>query len=401
MVDSKIIFPIVFKPKWFVLDEHQIWIDYGIPNPSKKKHFQNCDSQTLENFFQQNHKASITMNSFCHSYLLNFKLMVQTNVKTSTERPIWRKINKYSKLESMEWFHQDEHLSWRKMNFNSETNIDEAYLKYPNNTYSFTFRSKCVSIDFQKMLITDLKINVSTPVRRTGICFSSHEPKVSVSQKLKFIWQYIFYKNVWVNFKEYSSSTDDSSIIDLTFEKIENAFSEQHSGEVSIVHNNVTYTLNFDALTIEDTSSCEIKKIRCLRVHQKMQIRNTDCKILTDNSIPHYWAPMPDSQDTIYVHMSEYSEEFLTCLLALYKYLPTFAIVKLERIQNLFSMKSYLSKMNLILNKNKREILNEQLLFRGTKNVNLKNICEKNVDLRSYGTNPDNSYGLGCYFSSE
>ena len=146
----------------------------------------------------------------------------------------------------------------------------------------------------------------------------------------------------------------------------------------------------------------ESVNIRCIKFHNINKIRFDGELPIIDTDIPNHWSPMPDCPSPIFVPIGENSKEFKICLDLLTKNLPTHAIVRLERIQNYFSLKNYCNKKRHILkNLGFSTDLNEQLLFHGTTNRNIRDISTDNLDWRLYGTKSGNVYGEGCYFSNK
>ena len=155
-------------------------------------------------------------------------------------------------------------------------------------------------------------------------------------------------------------------------------------------------------ITLANDLSQEAVNIRCVKLHNINKIRFDGKLPIVDTDLPDHWCPMPDSSRPIFVQIGKKGDEFKICSNLLTENLPAHTIDRLERIQNFFLLKNYCNKKRHILKNCKFSTdLNEQLLFHGTMNRNIRDISADNLDWRLYGTKSGSAFGKGCYFTNK
>eukprot|EP00940_MAST-03C_sp_MAST-3C-sp2_P003201 g3201.t1 len=112
---------------------------------------------------------------------------------------------------------------------------------------------------------------------------------------------------------------------------------------------------------------------------------------------PSYWATMKGNSTLITVRKG--SKEYAEALRHFQKSDKTHKIVKIERVQNIFLWRRYLSRKIAMIAKNKG-VINERALFHGTRATPSSKICDGS---NASGFDPRlgsaGFYGTGVYFS--
>lgn len=116
-------------------------------------------------------------------------------------------------------------------------------------------------------------------------------------------------------------------------------------------------------------------------------------ELIPMKDLPLYWDPMPRCRVFVAISLSPDQEEWKMCEKLIGKSIKSPKIRGLQRIQNpclYATYKNYLDE-GLALG-----LASERLLFHGTRNINIKSVCEENLD-------PNLCcrylYGRGTYFS--
>lgn len=119
----------------------------------------------------------------------------------------------------------------------------------------------------------------------------------------------------------------------------------------------------------------------------------------SDADGPAFWIKMDDKRNSVLVEVRPESSEYKQALRHFNKTCSK-KVIKIQRVQNKYLWRRFLSKKLLMLSKNKGEI-NERVLFHGTRTTKPEKVCHgKN----SSGFDPrlgTGYYGAGAYFASD
>ncbi|XP_068215066.1 myb-like protein X [Palaemon carinicauda] len=89
------------KYLWYFLDQNNVWIQYGNVDTTNRGFLtSDVTSEDIENQYLRNPNASITFKNSMFTYLLDFKLMTQTNTSTKVTRKVRRRPMPHLKAKS-------------------------------------------------------------------------------------------------------------------------------------------------------------------------------------------------------------------------------------------------------------------------------------------------------------
>ncbi|KAJ8261725.1 hypothetical protein GJAV_G00157670 [Gymnothorax javanicus] len=176
----------------------------------------------------------------------------------------------------------------------------------------------------------------------------------------------------------------------LDYRKIEEHYSRNWNGFMDYCIGDCIYRLDFSAMKqINFTTKQErpIKRAPCSRADQRL-VRTTPL------SIPSYWETDLPFQ---LISLESDTRECQDVVKSFTKTMPNTPIKSIRRIQNITLWKAFCCKRDQ-LTQAKKMPLEERMLFHGTPQKNIRDICMHNFDLKYAGTH-GSVYGRGIYFA--
>ncbi|XP_018019848.1 protein mono-ADP-ribosyltransferase PARP11-like [Hyalella azteca] len=154
--------------EWFFLDQNNTWTKYGhASSGNDASTVPSQGSDDIEKHYQSRPDQLMSIKSRQHSYELNFKTMIQTNLSTKVQRPMRRTIknsgsnggNIVSVKLNYEWFFKEDNGSWVKIGSKGDSDVTSAienhYQTNPTTKFKFTAGNQSYLLDFTNMTQTN------------------------------------------------------------------------------------------------------------------------------------------------------------------------------------------------------------------------------------------------------
>ncbi|OXA37724.1 Poly [ADP-ribose] polymerase 12 [Folsomia candida] len=159
------------------------------------------------------------------------------------------------------------------------------------------------------------------------------------------------------------------------------------------------FSINKFSVNLDTREFIDARKMPAKMVRIRREAFKSGQLLELENSYPSTWYAMPKSRIFVTFNVPKFTQEFDMVEKKVYP----LEIMSLRRIQNPASYKSYLrikERMEWEASCVEGVTLEEKWLFHGTKDVNIKLICETNFDPTLSGSANGATHGRGTYFTN-
>nr|QNN90025.1 CCCH-type zinc finger antiviral protein [Anas platyrhynchos] len=306
---------------------------------------------------------------------------------------VWKYCKHNDKCRSIHY-----HLPYRWQVFNGFTWNDLSMMEEIEKAYCDPKMNSIAdkNINFQTMTCS------SSLLRRLSTPSSVTQPMFVLTTK--WIWYWQNDQGQWV---EYGEQGEGDVVNSPSSDILENLYLADPDATVPFQAGLYGYQLNFKEMTQTNIYSktqrrvCRRPKFVSYEEVQKIKQSSQRDSSIPNQACPPHWDPF-DLSDLKYkaVEISNTSSEYKEIKKQFEQTMKTYNIVRVQRIQNPSLWKVFQWKKEQMKKEAGKKEVNERLLFHGTKDARLEDICINNFDWRTCGSNGAN-YGKGSYFARD
>uniref|UniRef100_A0A8C3BMW4 Uncharacterized protein n=1 Tax=Cairina moschata TaxID=8855 RepID=A0A8C3BMW4_CAIMO len=306
---------------------------------------------------------------------------------------VWKYCKHNDKCRSIHY-----HLPYRWQVFNGFTWNDLSMMEEIEKAYCDPKMNSIAdkNINFQTMTCS------SSLLRRLSTPSSVTQPMFVLTTK--WIWYWQNDQGQWV---EYGEQGEGDVVNSPSSDILENLYLADPDATIPFQAGLYGYQLNFKEMTQTNIYSktqrrvCRRPKFVSYEEVQKIKQSSQRDSSIPNQACPPHWDPF-DLADLKYkaVEISNTSSEYKEIKKQFEQTMKTYNIVRVQRIQNPSLWKVFQWKKEKMKKEAGKKEVNERLLFHGTKDARLEDICINNFDWRTCGSNGAN-YGKGSYFARD
>ncbi|OXB80247.1 UNVERIFIED_CONTAM: hypothetical protein H355_009967 [Colinus virginianus] len=288
------------------------------------------------------------------------------------------------------------HLPYRWQIYNGITWNDLSLMEEIEKAYCDPKNSSAAGIDFQTMTY------LISSVRRLSTPSSVVHPTFVLTTK--WIW---YWKNDQGQWTEYGTQGEQDVVNSPSSDILENLYLADPSATVQFQSGLYYYQLNFKEMTQMNISSktkrqvCRRPKFVSYEEVQRIKERGQKDFSIPNQTCPPYWdqSALPDLGYKE-VEISKISSEYQEIKKQFEQTMKSYDVIRVLRIQNPSLWKVFQWHKEQMKRRSGGKEIKEKLLFHGTMNCLVKDICSHNFDWRICGSN-GKLYGKGSYFARD